>query len=131
MRSLILLVISASLLPTICPGQVQKFEDARPEIYKIASDTDLHIHIFEPEGHDPKKDKRPAIVFFFGGGWTSGTPAQFEQHARYLAKRGMVAAAHPLAANAGAQMLRRGGNAHLRRADRVACGHGGNPPPAR
>ena len=27
------------------------------------------------------------------------------------AKSGMVAAAHPLAANAGAQMLRRGGNA--------------------
>ncbi|MEM7386156.1 MAG: alpha/beta hydrolase fold domain-containing protein, partial [Verrucomicrobiota bacterium] len=36
-------------------------------------------------------DRRPAAVFFFGGGWVSGTPAQFEQHARYLASRGMVA----------------------------------------
>ena len=92
MRSLILLVLAANLFPTICPGQVQKFEDARPEIYKIASDTELHIHIFESEGHDVKKGQRPAIVFFFGGGWTGGTPAQFEQHARYLAQRGMVAA---------------------------------------
>ncbi|MCB1086433.1 MAG: alpha/beta hydrolase fold domain-containing protein, partial [Verrucomicrobiae bacterium] len=47
--------------------------------------------IFEPEGHDAAKDKRPAIVFFFGGGWNGGSPNQFEQHSRYLAKRGMVA----------------------------------------
>ncbi|NBV55811.1 MAG: alpha/beta hydrolase, partial [Verrucomicrobia bacterium] len=33
----------------------------------------------------------PAIVFFFGGGWTSGTPAQFEPQSRHLAARGMVA----------------------------------------
>lgn len=30
-------------------------------------------------------------MFFFGGGWSGGTPTQFEQHSRYLAKRGMVA----------------------------------------
>ncbi|MGB0583163.1 MAG: alpha/beta hydrolase, partial [Limisphaerales bacterium] len=36
-------------------------------------------------------DQRPAIVFFFGGGWSGGTPTQFEQHSRYLASRGMVA----------------------------------------
>jgi len=38
-----------------------------------------------------KEDKRPAIVFFFGGGWTSGTVKQFEPQAEYLASRGMVA----------------------------------------
>ena len=36
-------------------------------------------------------DKRPAIVFFFGGGWTGGSPGQFEQQCKYLASRGMVA----------------------------------------
>jgi acetyl esterase/lipase len=30
-------------------------------------------------------------VFFFGGGWTSGSPKQFEHQCRYLARRGMVA----------------------------------------
>jgi acetyl esterase/lipase len=35
-------------------------------------------------------DKRPAIVFFFGGGWTAGTPAQFKPQAEYFARRGLV-----------------------------------------
>lgn len=52
------------------------------EIYKTASDYDLVLYLFYPEGHNPSRDKRPAAVFFFGGGWTSGTPTQFEQHAR-------------------------------------------------
>ena len=64
---------------------------ARAEVYKNASGDDLYAYIFEPEDHDASKDKRPAIVFFFGGGWNGGTPTQFEQHSRYLAKRGMVA----------------------------------------
>ncbi|MEQ1826151.1 MAG: sulfatase-like hydrolase/transferase [Pirellula sp.] len=62
------------------------------EVYKTASDYDLYLYLFLPEGHDPNKDKRPAALFFFGGGWTGGTPTQFQQHAKYLASRGMVAA---------------------------------------
>jgi acetyl esterase/lipase len=30
-------------------------------------------------------------VFFFGGGWTGGSPGQFEEHCKHLASRGMVA----------------------------------------
>jgi len=37
-------------------------------------------------------DKRPGIVFFFGGGWTNGNIKQFESQAAHLAGRGMVAA---------------------------------------
>jgi acetyl esterase/lipase len=43
----------------------------------------LNLYIFNPPGHK-STDKRPAIVFFFGGGWTSGTPAQFQHQCRYL-----------------------------------------------
>ena len=39
------------------------------------------------------RDKRPAIVCFFGGGWTGGTPRQFLPQCKYLATRGMVAIA--------------------------------------
>lgn len=35
-------------------------------------------------------DKRPAIVFFFGGGWVGGRIDQFQRHCAYLASRGMV-----------------------------------------
>jgi|GEM_PF-314872 len=63
---------------------------ARTEIYKTVDGNQLPIHIYEPKGHQPG-DKRPAIVFFFGGGWKNGSPGQFEQHCKYLASRGMVA----------------------------------------
>lgn len=66
------------------------FENAKTEIYKSVGDTQLKLWIFEPEDHQTE-DSRPAIVFFFGGGWKAGTPAQFEQHCRYLASQGMVA----------------------------------------
>lgn len=66
--------------------------EARTEIYKSVDGIDLQAWIFEPDGHSAS-DRRPAIVFFFGGGWRSGTPAQFHEHSKYLASRHMVAIA--------------------------------------
>jgi len=60
------------------------------EIYKTASGDDLSIYRFEPQDHDPAIHRRPAVIFFFGGGWNGGSVRQFEQHARYFAHRGMV-----------------------------------------
>jgi acetyl esterase len=68
----------------------ESIEGARKEIYKQVNGVSLPIHIYEPKGHK-SGDNRPAIVFFFGGGWNAGTPGQFEQHCKYLASRGMVA----------------------------------------
>jgi len=59
--------------------------------YKSTEQGDLSMLIHRPEGWKAT-DKRPAIVFFFGGGWTNGSPSQFESQATYLASRGMVAA---------------------------------------
>lgn len=67
--------------------------DLKPDedrVYKKVGDVELKLHIFKPEGHQVS-DKRPAIVFFFGGGWNSGTPAQFYPQCEHLAKLGMVA----------------------------------------
>lgn len=63
---------------------------SRIEIYKRAGDVALNAYIFEPAGHT-SSDQRPAIVFFFGGGWRAGTPGQFLPHCQHLAARGMVA----------------------------------------
>ena len=65
-------------------------EGARVEVYKEIGATKLNIYVYEPPNHK-STDRRAAIVFFFGGGWNSGSPAQFEQQCRYLASRGMVA----------------------------------------
>ena len=49
----------------------------QPEIlpYKPTAKGDLTLHVFRPEG--TFTTPRPAIVFFFGGGWQRGTPLQF------------------------------------------------------
>lgn len=58
--------------------------------YKVTPQGVLHLHVFNPAGHTAT-DQRPAIVFFFGGGWINGSPDQFFRQSRYLADRGMVA----------------------------------------
>jgi acetyl esterase/lipase len=60
--------------------------------FKETPQGELRLHIFNPPGIE-KGQKRPAIIFFFGGGWNSGSPEQFYGQAGYLAKRGMVAIA--------------------------------------
>ncbi|MBM4149348.1 MAG: alpha/beta hydrolase [Lentisphaerae bacterium] len=62
----------------------------RAVVYKRVGWTKLRMFVFEPETEAAAK--RPAIVFFFGGGWSTGTPAQFEEQCRHFAARGMVAA---------------------------------------
>ena len=69
--------------PATLPG-------AETEVYKTVVDVSLPLHIFYPEGYKSGQSL-PAIVFFFGGGWRNGSPAQFEKHCTYLASRGMVA----------------------------------------
>jgi len=66
--------------------------ETRTETYKTVGDVKLDLTIQFPEGWKAE-DKRPAIVFFFGGGWSAGSPTQFENQAKYLASRGMVAMA--------------------------------------
>lgn len=70
-------------------GYPPVMEGARREIYKRVGETSLALWIFEPTAGP--KTNRPAIVFFFGGGWSSGSPSQFEPQCRALAARGMVA----------------------------------------
>ena len=82
------------LFPALVLAQTRtyppEFAGARAEVYKHIGDVKLQAWIFDPPSH-AQNDPRPAIVFFFGGGWKSGTPAQFEHHCRYLAQQGMVA----------------------------------------
>lgn len=67
-----------------------KMDGAQIEVYRTVDGVELNIFLFYPQAHEPN-ESRPAIVFFFGGGWKGGSPAQFEQQCRHLASRGMVA----------------------------------------
>ncbi len=58
--------------------------------FKTIDTCSLEMFVYRPDNFNPKK-KHPAVVFFFGGGWQSGTPTQFQYQAMDLAKEGMVA----------------------------------------
>jgi len=93
-----MLCLPALLLPPANGADQAKNKAAdRPQptrkiVYKKVGDASLSLHVFEPEGHQPS-DRRPAIVFFFGGGWVGGSPSQFYPHCAHLASRGMMASA--------------------------------------
>jgi len=61
------------------------------QVYKKVGAIELKVFLSFPDDWKAA-DKRPAIVFFFGGGWAQGSPEQFSKQAAHLAKRGMVAA---------------------------------------
>ena len=92
-------MLAAGVLLVLAPIQAQ--QDARgayppqmsgstAEVYKTVGDTELKLYIYRPQGV-AAGETRPAIIFFFGGGWRSGTPQQFAHQCLYLASRGTIA----------------------------------------
>ena len=66
------------------PGRAKSF------VYKSTPQGELSLKVYLPPEWN-RDQQRPAIVFFFGGGFKKGTVQQFEPHSEYLARRGMVA----------------------------------------
>ncbi len=104
-RVLFMSNIVATLICGLACVQTQAPADRKPQankpakpkptrtiVYKKVGDVKLRLHVFEPAGHKPS-DRRPAIVFFFGGGWVGGSPSQFYPHCEHLAKQGVLAMA--------------------------------------
>jgi acetyl esterase/lipase len=60
-------------------------------VYKTTPQGELKLHVFAPAGEVQAAVQRPCVVFFFGGGWKSGSYLQFVPQAEYLATRGIVA----------------------------------------
>jgi acetyl esterase len=67
--------------PTALPG-------AESFVYRDGP-TPLRLFVVKPAGWQAT-DQRPALVFFFGGGWTTGTPANSIFWAKFAAELGMI-----------------------------------------
>lgn len=65
-------------------------ENVKVVTYKEVDSVSLDLTFYYPT-HFGENTKYPVIVFFFGGGWKGGSIAQFREHARYFASRGMMA----------------------------------------
>ena len=80
-------LLANQLYPMPTPDEVVAYKEVTNADGNPAK---LKLHFFYPPNHD-KESKKPAIVFFFGGGWIKGDPNQFYRQSKYLASLGMVA----------------------------------------
>lgn len=86
------LILALALLPQLAQAQRNyppSIPDAEAHTYQIIDDVDLKLWVFKPQNWKAT-DRRPAVVFFFGGGWKAGSPEQFVEQCKHLASRGMV-----------------------------------------
>lgn len=58
-------------------------------VYKSTPQGELELEYFLPAGQTADA-RRPAVLFFFGGGWNNGQRGHLEPQARHLAQRGIV-----------------------------------------
>ena len=65
---------------------------SEPFVFKKVGDGELRLHVVKPKEWKAT-DKRPCLVTFFGGGWSSGTPAKSITYAKWAAKYGLVGVA--------------------------------------
>ena len=79
--------LSAYDIPGFTPDQTIPFKQT---LNSTGGAVTLNLHVFTPPGHQASH-QRPAIVFFFGGGWVDGSASHFHPQCEYLASRGMVA----------------------------------------
>jgi len=64
-------------------------EGATAYVFKSVKDVGLRLHVFNPP--EAATAVRPAVIFFFGGGWMIGSVSDFAPQARYVASRGATA----------------------------------------
>ena len=86
--AVLLCLLSLSAFTLLPKDGDYKYKPDQSAIYKTIDSTPLHLEIFFPKKH--KNKKKPAIVFFYGGGWKYGSISQFAPHAEYYAKKGFV-----------------------------------------
>ena len=74
-------------------ADLSRVNPARPPdksiVFKQTPQGELKLYFYFPQDWKTA-DRRPGIVFWFGGGFTHGTPSQFYAKAEYLASRGLV-----------------------------------------
>jgi acetyl esterase/lipase len=64
-------------------------DDTRSFVFKTTENRDLHVFVDYPADWKAS-DKRPALIFWHGGGFTQGNAGQFYYQANYFTQRGAV-----------------------------------------
>lgn len=77
---------SAAVAPVATPLTLP---DAETLVYREAGAATMRLFVVKPVGWKAT-DRRPGLMFFFGGGWTTGTPANSVGWAKIAAQLGFV-----------------------------------------
>lgn len=80
------LALAAPAAPETTPTE---FPGAETFVYRTATPEPQRLFVVKPAGWKAS-DRRGALMFFFGGGWTTGTPANSVFWARFAAELGLV-----------------------------------------
>jgi acetyl esterase/lipase len=89
----VLCLLSLGLSLPVAPAAPAVPAGITPHIYKKAGGRELRAYVVNPPGWKTT-DKRPAFVFFHGGGFIKGNPLPFTgEQGACLASRGMVVVA--------------------------------------
>ena len=83
-------LVLTALVSCLAPRLHAAAPVGEPHVYKEVDGRELKLYVTKPSDWKAG-DRRPAIVFFHGGGWVGGAPGQFTEHSKHLAGRGMVA----------------------------------------
>ncbi|MCB1087108.1 MAG: alpha/beta hydrolase, partial [Verrucomicrobiae bacterium] len=84
------IAISGGLLWLLAWVTGTRGDKATHYVYKQTGGTSLMISVYQPDDWKPS-DRRPCVVWFFGGGYETGGPAQMAEAAKRMARRGLVA----------------------------------------
>nr|WP_294899159.1 alpha/beta hydrolase [uncultured Pedobacter sp.] len=84
MKRLLISLIAVIILKSVSFAQNEKHI-----LYKKVDSTSLYMDVIYPKDAQ-QKTPRPAIVFFFGGGWVEGNMDAFRYQAEYLDERGLI-----------------------------------------
>jgi acetyl esterase len=74
---------------SLANAQDQDQPNSTSVVYKTVGEKSLFMDVLVPPVRSPA-EKRPAIVFFHGGGWVGGPLKQFAMQAKYFQSRGTV-----------------------------------------
>lgn len=84
----VMLVLTSCARTTAIPARIRTPSGER-YVYKVIGNQELDLFVYLPP-EEKRNDHMPAILFFHGGGYTSGSAYQFEHQSQHFASLGMV-----------------------------------------
>jgi acetyl esterase len=92
LRAVASAMLAGIVLPWCHAAGAAALSTAEARVYRSLSPVPLRLYVFKPKDWKAG-DRRPALVWFFGGGWTVGTPVNSVAWASWAAGSGMVGVA--------------------------------------